>query len=380
MIVSGDWLEHAGTQDLCRALESAGFRALLVGGAVRNALLGVAVCDIDVATDATPRTVTEIARKFGFRVVPTGIDHGTVTVVARDRPHEVTTFRKDVATDGRHAVVAFSTHIEDDAARRDFTMNAIYADRSGNVIDPLGGQPDLVAGHVRFVGDAQARIREDYLRSLRFFRFHAHFGDHAAGIDPEALAAIAGNILGLASLSRERVGAEMRKLLSAHDPAPAVAVMAASGLLGAVLAGAQIRGLAPLIHLEGDIPPRWQRRLAVLGGADLPAALRLSKTETNDLSHIRAEIGTVRTPAALGWLYGGMIATDIVLARAAVLEQPLADDWRMDVARGAAAVFPVAAGDLQPALQGPALGAALNMLKIRWLNSDLQLTREQLLV
>jgi len=379
MKISGDWLDHPGTQALCRAIEGGGFRALLVGGSVRNALLRVPVSDIDIATDADPQNVTDIATRAGFRVVPTGLDHGTVTVIAEDRAHEVTTFRKDIATDGRRAVVAFSDRIEDDAARRDFTMNALYAACDGTVIDPLGGLPDLMARRVRFVGDAQARIREDYLRSLRFFRFHAHFGDPDAGIDPEALAAIAANIAGLETLSRERVGAEVRKLLSAPDPAPAVAAMAATGVLGAVLVGANPQALAHLIHLEGGLSPRWQRRLAVLGGEKMAKALRLSRAEATDVGHIRDELGRLTKASALGWTYGVGTATDIILARAAVMEQALPPGWQADIARGAASVFPVSAADLMPGVQGPALGAALAALERRWLNSDLRLTRDQLL-
>jgi poly(A) polymerase len=185
MRITGDWLAQPGTQALCGALEAAGYRALFVGGCVRNALLGVSVADVDIATDARPETVTRLAEAAGLRVVPTGIEHGTVTVIAGGVPHEVTTFRRDVETDGRRAVVAFAQDVAEDAARRDFTMNALYADLRGNVIDPLSGLPDLVARRLRFVGDAHQRIREDYLRILRFFRFHAHYGDPDQGMDAE---------------------------------------------------------------------------------------------------------------------------------------------------------------------------------------------------
>ena len=177
--------------------------------------------------------------------MPTGLAHGTVTVVAGGRPFEVTTFRRDVETFGRRAVVAFSTDLRDDAARRDFTMNALYVRPDGTVVDPLGGLPDLRAGRVRFVGDGAARIAEDYLRILRFFRFHAWYGDPAAGLDPDGLAACAALQDGLARLSRERVGAEVTKLLAAPDPAPAVGPMAAAGILARVLPGADAAALAP---------------------------------------------------------------------------------------------------------------------------------------
>lgn len=378
MRVSGDWLTDPATQGVCAMLTTAGHQALLVGGCVRNALLGVAVTDIDIATDATPDRVVELARAAGLKPVPTGIDHGTITVVADGKPHEVTTFRRDVETDGRHATVAFSTDVAEDAARRDFTMNALYARADGTVVDPLGGLPDLRARHVRFVGDPDRRIREDYLRILRFFRFTAWYGDPALGMDADGLAACAAGIDGLHALSKERVGAEIRKLLSAPDPAPAVASMARAGILTAILPGTDDRALAPLVHLEGDEPPRWLRRLAVLGGDDPTDALRLSRHEQRDLATLRDGIAGTGSPAALAALHGATLAGDTVLLRAALLETPPPPDWRAAVVRGAETPFPVTAADL-PHLSGPALGAELKRLKTAWLSSDLRLTRSQLL-
>ncbi len=376
MRVTGDWLTHPGTQALCAVLERAGYKALFVGGCVRNALLGAPVSDVDISTDATPKTVTNLAENADFKVVPTGIDHGTVTVIAQGRPHEVTTFRRDVETDGRRAVVAFSTDVAEDAKRRDFTMNALYADVRGDVIDPLGGLSDLIARRLRFVGDAETRIREDYLRILRFFRFHAWYADPDAGIDAEGMAACAALSAGIETLSAERVGAEMKKLLLAPYPAPAVASMAQAGILAVVLPGADARALAALVHLEDGATPRPVRRLAVLGGeAD---RLRLSRAEARDLAALREAIGDMAPPAVLGWRLGAALATDAVLARAAVLETPVPLLWQDDIARGAAAQFPIRAVDL-PQLTGPALGAALKHLQGLWLSADLRLTREELL-
>lgn len=375
--ITGDWLNHPGTQALMQALEAAGYKALLVGGCVRNALLGEPVSDIDIATDATPQTVSDIAEAAGLKTVPTGIDHGTVTVVAEGKPHEVTTFRRDVETDGRRAVVAYSTDIAEDAQRRDFTMNALYADRHGTVIDPLNGLPDLQARRVRFVGDAETRIREDYLRILRFFRFHAAYGDPSEGLDPDGLAACAALAEGLDGISKERVTAELRKLLTARDPAPAVAAMSLSGVLARVLPGADPRALAPLVHLEAGHPPHWLRRLAVLGGDTTD--LRLSKAEARDLTALRSALGSPDTPAALGWRLGQALATDAILARAASFGTPPPHDWQTKVHRGTQARFPVTAADLMPTLQGEALGARLKHLEARWLASDLTLTRDDLL-
>lgn len=379
MKVTGAWMMHTGTQTLCRILEDAGYKALFVGGCVRNALIGEPVADIDIATDALPEAVSALAVSSRLKVIPTGLDHGTVTVISEGVPHEVTTFRRDVDTDGRRALVAFSDSVEEDAARRDFTMNALYADSTGLVIDPLGGVADLLAHRVRFVGDADARIKEDYLRILRFFRFLAHFGDPHGGIDPEGLAACAANSGGIETLSRERVGAEMRKLLAASDPAPAVGAMAASGILALVLPGAETQALAPLVHLEEARPPRWMRRLAVLGGHRAGERLRLSRREATDLGRVSDEIGGTHSPAALGFMMGDVLGADAVLARAAVMEQPLPTSWEAQVVRGAASEFPLHAADLIDRVQGPALGAALKTAQERWLASDLTLTRAQLL-
>lgn len=382
MKIEGDWLHHPGTQALMQALEAAGHQALFVGGCVRNALLGEPVSDVDISTDATPEVVSALAEAAGFKPVPTGIDHGTVTVVAGGKPHEVTTFRRDVETNGRRAVVAFSTRIEEDARRRDFTMNALYADRHGAVIDPLHGLPDLQARRVRFVGDPETRIREDYLRILRFFRFHACYGDPEGGIDAEGLAACAALADGLDLISKERITAELRKLLSARDPAPAVAAMAQAGVLARVLPGADPRALGPLVHLEtghldADPPPRWLRRLAVLGGDTDP--LRLSKAEARDLTALRTALGSADSPAALGWRLGETLGLDAILARAASLGMPPPPGWQYEVRRGANARFPVTAADLMPGLQGEALGARMKELQARWLSSGLMLSREDLL-
>ena len=377
MILQDAWVRHPGTQALCAAIGLSGFRVLFVGGCVRNALLGRPVADIDIATDALPQQVSEIAEIAGFKVIPTGIDHGTVTVIASGVHHEVTTFRRDVTTDGRHAVVAFSTDLVEDAARRDFTINALYALPSGEVVDPLGGMIDLRARRVRFVGDPHRRIREDFLRILRFFRFHAVYCDQSAGPDADGLAACAELAEGIAALSYERIGAEIRKLLMAENPAPSVASMAATGVLGLVLPGAEHRALAPLIHLEGEVAPRWQRRLAVLGGS--VEKLRLSRQEEVEIARIRDGIGSGQSPAGLGWSLGVTPAEDVMLCRAAVLETALPKNWHAEVQRGAQSTFPVTAADLMPALQGPNLGVRLKALQTIWLRSDLTMTKAALL-
>ncbi|AVO37863.1 CCA tRNA nucleotidyltransferase [Pukyongiella litopenaei] len=377
--VSGDWLTDARTQAVCAALTGGGAQALFVGGCVRNALIGVPVSDIDIATDARPDRVIDLARAAGLKAIPTGIDHGTVTLVAGGLAHEVTTFRRDITTDGRRAVVAFSDRVEEDAARRDFTMNALYARPDGVLLDPLGGLSDLQARRVRFIGDAGRRIVEDYLRSLRYFRFHAHYGDAGAGFDPQALAAISTHLDGLDSLSRERVGAELLKLLAAPDPAPSVAGMRATGVLGRVLPGADDTALAPLVHLEdalGLTPDPILRLAALVGEA---GTLRLSRAQMAALDVFRTGAQGAMPAAELGYRLGVAPALGALALRAACLGLAPDDDARAEAEKGAASVFPVRAADLMPGLRGRALGDRLAELEGDWVASGFTLSRAALL-
>ncbi|CUH40718.1 CCA-adding enzyme [Jannaschia seosinensis] len=361
MQIGGDWLEAAATQAVFAALGDAGHRALAVGGCVRNAALGAPVSDIDIATDAHPERVMELARNAGLKAVPTGLDHGTVTLVSGGIPHEVTTFRRDEATDGRHAIVAFSDDVAEDAARRDFTMNALYAEADGTVIDPLGGLPDLRARHVRFIGDPAARIAEDYLRILRFFRFSAWYGDPAHGFDAEGLAACAELQNGLARISAERIGHEMRRLLAAPDPAPALAAMAQTGILARILPGADAAGIAPLVHLGAE---GWIARLAALGGD--PSGLRLSKAEARKLEQVGGAARDGTASFALGDMLGAEAARDALLVRAALTGAAPTPDALAAARAGAEAAFPLNAADLMPDLTGPALGAGLDRARRIW--------------
>lgn len=377
--VGGSWIKAAHVQAVLGLLTDAGQAAYVVGGCVRNDLLGQPVSDIDIATDAEPLRVVELAGRAGLKVVPTGIDHGTVTVIAEGIPHEVTTFRRDVETDGRRAVVRFSRSLVEDASRRDFTMNALYADAMGRVTDPVGGLADLAQRKVRFIGDAEARIREDYLRILRFFRFQAWYGDAMQGPDADGLAACAALADGVSRLSKERVGHEMRKLLSAPDPAPALASMQAAGVLGQILPGADSRVIAPLVHLENGRAASWLRRLAALGGSDLVNLLRLSRDEAGQMDAITKALGADAEPEALAYRYGRSAALAAVLIRAASLGADLPDslDSRLDA--GSRAQLPVTAQDLMPGLSGAALGQALRDVEDRWVASGFSLTRDDLL-
>ncbi|MBF9042542.1 CCA tRNA nucleotidyltransferase [Rhodobacterales bacterium HKCCE4037] len=378
MRLQADWMTHPGTVAVFDAL--CDHNAWFVGGCVRDGLLGKRVDDIDITTDATPETVLNCAEAAGLRAVPTGIDHGTVTVIAHDKPHEITTLRRDIETDGRHATVAFSTDIAEDAARRDFTINALYATRSGEVLDPNGeGVHDLQNRRVRFIGDAARRIEEDYLRILRFFRFHAHYADPAEGLDPDGLAACAAHVEGLHRIAKERVTAELLKLLSAPDPAPAVAAMEHSGVLSAILPGATSRLLTILTAVEGALPHDAIRRLATLGGEDTANHLRLSRAEITRLALYHDEMVSTKSPGELGYRFGLEPARDMLALRAALQERTVTAADDAEVERGAAAEFPVEAADLMPGLEGPALGQRLRELEKRWIDSGFDLKKEALL-
>lgn len=381
MRIKEKWLKSSGPLAVFNLLHTAGYQAYFVGGCVRNALLGVPVADIDMATDALPEKVIALAAENNLRAIPTGVEHGTVTFLIEGQTVEVTTFRNDVKTDGRRAVVRFSTSIEDDARRRDFTMNALYADMGGTIIDPLGGLADLRARRVRFIENPTSRIREDYLRILRFFRFHALYGNPNAGIDADALDACAQNLDGLATLSKERIGHEMRKLLAAVDPAPATAAMAQTGVLMHVIVGANHASLAPLIHLEHtiDAAPNWMRRLLALGGESIQTALRLSKQETQLLKAMKSVMSEAYSARITGYKLGEKAGLDTALVLHAHLGTPLPYNLTQELKIGADAKFPIAAVDFADQLEGPALGACLKSLEAAWIRSDLRLSKDELL-
>jgi poly(A) polymerase len=260
------WLRARSSRKVIAALEADGREARFVGGCVRDGLLGRTGGDyIDLATPENPEQVIRLLARAGLPAIPTGLAHGTVTTIADGRHFEITTLRRDVACDGRHAEVEFTDDFAADAARRDFTINAMSCDRAGRLYDYFGGRADLGAGRVRFVGDAAARITEDYLRILRFFRFFARYGQPPA--DPAALAACAAAAPELRRLSGERIQAEMTKLLSAADPLPALRLMVETGVLGHVISGAvSLERLARLIEAapESDASDAMVRLAALL--------------------------------------------------------------------------------------------------------------------
>jgi len=382
------WLREGALARLLDVLSRDGEEARVVGGAVRNALLGEPISEFDVATTAVPQEVIRRATAAGFKPVPTGLDHGTITVVIGSRPFEVTTLREDVETFGRHASVRFGRDWRSDAKRRDFTMNALSAGADGVVFDYVDGLADLNARRVRFIGDANKRIAEDYLRILRFFRFHAAYGHGLP--DAAGLAACIAARAGLGQLSRERVRMELLKLLLARHATPALAAMAESGLLVPVLGGVpDLAGFQNMAKVEtaAGVQADPVQRLGALGARIAEDAerlwqrLRLSNVEHERLASM-AESWWRISPAdekgarALLYRLGPERFVDRVLLAWARSPATAHDPaWRALAAlpgHWTAPVFPLKAADFikRGVPQGPALGAALHEAEAAWIAAD----------
>jgi poly(A) polymerase len=407
--VAGEgWFEDASLRRILALLNADGGEARVVGGAVRNSLLGLAVADIDIATTLLPEAVVERAAAAAVKAVPTGIAHGTVTLVADGRPFEVTTLRRDVETDGRHAQVAFGDDWQADAERRDLTVNALYAAADGRVIDLVGGLPDLQRRNIRFIGDAATRIAEDYLRILRFFRFFAYYG--AGRPDADGLRACSAARMKVGTLSAERVWSETKKLLAARDPGRALLWMRQVSVLTEVLpetekwgidaipglvAAEQALGWAPdpLLRLAAIVPPDAARLVK------LAERLRLSKAEAAFLANW-AEAPAVKDdlaePALDRLLYrydAGGIGVQLKLSLAVARAKAEGDIGEM--ARSARLtrllervtawkkpIFPLGGADALASgiMPGPRVGEALAHLEQQWLDSNFSLDRAALLL
>ena len=385
-LANAAWLKGGALPRLLAVLDGNGEEARAVGGAVRNALIGLPVEEIDVATTAVPDEVIKRVSAAGFKPVPTGIEHGTVTVVIDKHPFEVTTLRQDVETYGRHAKVAFGRDWKADAERRDFTINALSATRDGAIYDYVGGLADLEARRVRFIGDAAKRIAEDYLRILRFFRFHAAYA--VGHPDPAGLAACIAGRDGLDQLSRERVRMELLKLLLAQHAAPTLTAMTDAGLLTRFLGGVPyLASFGNMIKVEVAIgvAPDSVRRLGALGvmvaedAERLWQKLRLTNAEHERLVSIaegwRRISPVLSEAAARGLLYrlGPEHFTDHALLGWARSQANAHDEaWHALAtlpARWSAPMFPLKAADFiaRGVEKGPALGAALAAAETAWI-------------
>lgn len=375
------WLTDPATQAVLAALEAAGGAgcARFVGGCVRNTLMGLAVDDLDLATPLHPDVVMAALKAAGLKVVPTGLAHGTVTAVSGGRPYEITTLRRDVSTDGRNATVAFTDDWAEDARRRDFHLNALYADREGRVFDPTErGVQDALAGEIVFVGDPAERIREDYLRILRFFRFFAWYGRGEP--DPAGLAACTELADGMVRLSAERVSKELLKLLAAPDPRAAVRAMADSGILARVISAPQdLAAFDRMVLLSSDPALRLSSLLEPTAQAAMAAAkaLRLSNSLRDRLvAAVGDRVDLDASPAeARAALYraGRSAFVDRVLRAEATENRPgagrglldLAETWpipRLPVGGREIAALGVA--------PGPETGRILSTFEDSWIGAD----------
>lgn len=392
------FIDDAGAQAILAALPDGSTR--FVGGCIRNALWGEPVADIDLATQIAPETVVTLLKDAKIKTVPTGIAHGTITAVVSGKPYEITTLRRDVETDGRRAVIAYTDNWAEDAQRRDFTVNALYADQSGEVFDPTGeGLADIEARRFRFVGDADQRVREDYLRILRLFRFVAWYGRDAK-ITKEALTACRENRSGLKTLSAERVWSETKKLLSASDPVRSVRIMLQQELLDTLLPEASnVDGLSCMVSLEGREaikPDPMLRLMAMMGREPLPAVLmakrlRMSNKEADRLkawaSNGESLSSDMSERARMQAIYrsGKQTILDRARLRAAGATDPLESSrWMVlaDLALGwTPPAFPLRGADLVKAgvPKGPKLGKALAALEALWVRSGFSTEKPQLL-
>ena len=392
-ISGAEWLGRPHVRAVMAALEAEGGAdcARFVGGCVRNTLLKAEVDDVDVATRLRPDRTVAALERAGLKAVPTGIEHGTVTAVAHGQPVEVTTLRRDVETDGRRAVVTFTDDWAEDAARRDFRLNALYADTTGRVHDPVGrGVEDALEGRVVFVGEPETRIREDYLRILRFFRFGAWYGRNWP--DHRGLTACAELRDGLRTLSAERIGKEMLKLLAAPDPWRAVSWMARTGVLGLVIPSlGNLDTFEVGARLTSD--PELRLSLLIKGNAqaveETAAGLRLSNAQKGRLlaavalePQVFLGLGPARARAAL-YRLGTRAFTDRVV-RLWAEEPKRADEARalLELAEGwVGHRLPIDGDDLIRAgvPRGPGLGAVLRRAEDAWIASDFTLDRQSLL-
>ena len=386
------WITAPATAAVLDALEAAGGPdcARFVGGCVRNALLGRTIDDIDIATTLTPDQVTRALVAAKLKAVPTGIEHGTVTAVSGSKPYEITTLRRDVATDGRRAVVAFTNDWAEDARRRDFTLNSLYARRDGTVLDPNGqGVADARAGRIVFVGEPERRIAEDALRILRFFRFRAWYGSGPA--DSAALAACAALKSDVGALSAERVARELLKLFAAADPREAVSQMAGCGVLGEVLAPpldlARFDGMVAIEEDQLFETDAVLRLAALLPDDQLAAAQLAERLRLSNAQRDRITAALAPTPAFQSWMSPREIRRHVYglgarafrdrakLAWARARRTATTPQWRGMIALGegwTAPAFPLSGRDViaSGVPKGPMVGQVLAEVEAWWIDHD----------
>ena len=375
------WLRNPSAQKLSKLYKNFGYQVLFVGGCVRNTILKMPVTDIDLATDAQPEEIIKIAKENNIRFVPTGLAHGTITLIIDNKNYQITTFRTDFDHDGRYAKVEFTESLLLDASRRDLTINALYCNHVGEVIDPLNGLDDIKKQKIKFIGNPNERIKEDNLRILRFFRFQAIYGNKNLEIDSIALEACHNHKSKLAALSKERITSELRKILSAPNPLEVIIKMNETGVLNELFQNVSIDSLEAYLKTEEKfkININWLGRLLSLQVTQEEESLKLTRCEFKFLkqtkSAIENQIHVLEFSYYNGVENGKIYSTLQNFKHNIILSKNLLNQNNSLATKK----FPITAKDLMPEISGKKLGKALRSLEDRWIKSNFTLSKRELL-
>ena len=375
------WLRNPSAQKLSKLYKSFGYQVLFVGGCVRNTILKMPVTDIDLATDAQPEEIIKIAKENNIRFVPTGLAHGTITLIIDNKNYQITTFRTDFDHDGRYAKVEFTESLLLDASRRDLTINALYCNHVGEVIDPLNGLDDIKKQKIKFIGNPNERIKEDNLRILRFFRFQAIYGNKNLEIDSIALEACHNHKSKLAALSKERITSELRKILSAPNPLEVIIKMNETGVLNELFQNVSIDSLEAYLKTEEKfkININWLGRFLSLQVTQEEESLKLTRCEFKFLKQTKSAIENQIHVLEFSYYNGvenGKIYSILQNFRHNII---LSKNLLNQINSLATKKFPITAKDLMPEIRGKKLGEALRSLEDRWIKSNFTLSKKDLL-
>ena len=379
------WNSDSPLKTLIHSLESSGGVAYLVGGCVRNTILGRPFTDIDIATDLLPEQVVKISKKEGYKVIQTGLSYGTVTIVNAGRKFEVTTFRSDIKTYGRKASVKFTADIKLDAMRRDFTMNSIYMNISGEIIDPLGSLDDLLEKKIKFIGNPSERIEEDNLRILRFFRFLAEFNKGRSDIDQDTMEALYKYKKEVKSLSRERIWMELKRILSVPEPQHIFSIMIEKGILDEVFPPIEIEGLSKVITAEKkySVSPSHLVRLFSLNksiGKKWAHYVSLTSNEAKILEFIKESLVHYKDLKTVAYKFGRVVAEGWLLNYDDGFSEMIPSKISEIIDNGCNTFFPVSGVDLLEEMEeGPELGRQMEWLEDLWIKSGFTMGKKELL-
>ena len=372
MQINSEWIKNKVTQNILKIFEGADHNAYLVGGCIRNSILNIPVTDIDISTDATPQQTVDLFNRENFKVAPTGFSHGTVTVISEGIPYQITTMRSDQNTDGRHADVVFSDDIKKDAERRDFTINALYADSTGKIINPIGGLEDFNPLAIKFIGDPNNRIQEDYLRILRFFRFHAQFSELVTQFDKVALDAIKKNQDGLKKLSKERIWSELKKILSTSNPARSLYKMSQLGILEIILENKNVHNIKRfnLIEKKMGLEPEPIRRLVAITENTDDTFLNLSRKEAKKFSLLKGLLKKKHDPAELVYQFNREIAQSVLAIYTFYMGEKLRLSDIKKIEKACLFPCPITGAQISKYMDGPAVGIKIKEAQRAWIKSN----------